>query len=679
MKKIFNILLLAATALGFTTSCSDVPAPYDIYANGNASYGKTLPYKSASLNTGWTTHTITADEPWSQGSSYTQATGYQDWDGTGSKVNHEVESYLISPALNLKCESGKVKFNFDQTIRYTNNVSGWANNHKIFISKDYDGMDFDAATWEELPFTPEASPYSDWTLYTSGDIQIPDAYVNHDSVYVAFWFYAPASASTTWELENFFILEGEAENNNTPSSEKTLPYLSSNLNADWTIYSTTENNPWSQGSSYTQATGYQNWDGTGSKYNKEVDGYLISPAINTKCESGKVKINFDQTIRYTNNVSGWENNHKVYISGNYDGQKFDAATWEELPYKPEASPYTDWTLYNSGDIQIPDAYVGQDSIYVAFWFHAPASASTTWELENFNMLEGEAGITPDNPNPTPTEGSGSGTKSDPYNVAAIISFAKAGNYSNDNPSATVYVKGIVSNIGKLQDKYGELDYYISDDGTTGNEFFIYGGYGLNGEKITSSDYLKVGDEVLVAGQVVTYNGTHEFKYGSKIIILNGSTEGGGNNDNPDTPSGGSDGVSISGTTVTLTNAAATPGNESITIDLNTLGYENAADMGTVTLNDGTTIVFDAGSNKNAPKFYSATKGARVYANNTITFNGKSAIATIVMTCDSYNGTDYVGNATATISASGNTLVYTNASADAGTQLRVQTITITYAQ
>ena len=134
MKKIFNILLLAATALGFTTSCSDVPAPYDIYANGNASYGKTLPYKSASLNTGWTTHTITADEPWSQGSSYTQATGYQDWDGTGSKVNHEVESYLISPALNLKCESGKVKFNFDQTIRYTNNVSGWANNHKIYIS-----------------------------------------------------------------------------------------------------------------------------------------------------------------------------------------------------------------------------------------------------------------------------------------------------------------------------------------------------------------------------------------------------------------------------------------------------------------------------------------------------------------------------------------------------------------
>ena len=495
MKKIFNILLLAATALGFTTSCSDVPAPYDIYANGNASYGKTLPYKSASLNTGWTTHTITADEPWSQGSSYTQATGYQDWDGTGSKVNHEVESYLISPALNLKCESGKVKFNFDQTIRYTNNVSGWANNHKIYISKDYDGMDFDAATWEELPFTPEASPYSDWTLYTSGDIQIPDAYVNHDSVYVAFWFYAPASASTTWELENFFILEGEAEE------------------------------------------------------------------------------------------------------------------------------------------------------------------------------------TPDNPDTPTGEATGSGTVDDPYNVAGVIAYASTLATGASSPNQ-VYFKGIISSIKEVSASYGNCTFYVSDDGTSNNTFYVYRALGLGNKNVTDENFIKVGYEVVVCGTITNYNGTLETaQKGAYVYSVNGT----GNNDNPDTPSGNSDGVSISGTTVTLTNAAATPGNESITIDLNTLGYENAADMGTITLNDGTTIVFDAGSNKNTPKFYSATKGARVYANNTITFNGKSAIATIVMTCDSYNGTDYVGNATATISTSGNTLVYTNASADAGTQLRVQTITITYAQ
>lgn len=132
-------------------------------------------------------------------------------------------------------------------------------------------------------------------------------------------------------------------------------------------------------------------------------------------------------------------------------------------------------------------------------------------------------------------------------------------------------------------------------------------------------------------------------------------------------------------TVTLTNSEATTGSESIKIDFSTLGLDNAAEMGTVTLSDGTTIVFDKGSNSNAPKYYTATKGARVYANNTITFNGKSKIAKIVMTCDSYNGVDYVGNATATVSFSGNKATYVNASSDAGTQLRVQTITITYAE
>ena len=631
MKKIFNILLLAATALGFTTSCSDVPAPYDIYADGNASYGKTLPYKSASLNTGWTTHTITADEPWSQGSSYTQATGYQDWDGTGSKVNHEVESYLISPALNLKCESGKVKFNFDQTIRYTNNVSGWANNHKIYISKDYDGMDFDAATWEELPFTPEASPYSDWTLYTSGDIQIPDAYVNHDSVYVAFWFYAPASASTTWELENFFILEGEAEdtpdNPDTPTSE---------------------------------ATGSGTVD---DPYN--VAGVIAYASTLATGASSPNQVYFKGIISSIKEVSASYGNCTFYVS--------DDGTSNNTFYVYRALGLGNKNVTDENFIK-----VGYEVVVCGTITNYNGTLETAQKDAYVYSVNGTGSN--DNPDPTPTEGSGDGTANSPYNVAAAISFTSA--LAADVNSDPVYIEGIICDNPKIDTGYGNATFHISDDGTDGTSFYVYRTLDLGNQKFTDANKLKKGDKVVIYGPLVNYKGNTPETAASKtyLISINGSAEGGGsNNDNPDTPSGNSDGVSISGTTVTLTNAAATPGSESITIDLNTLGYENAADMGTITLNDGTTIVFDAGSNKNTPKFYSATKGARVYANNTITFNGKSAIATIVMTCDSYNGTDYVGNATATISASGNTLVYTNASADAGTQLRVQTITITYAQ
>lgn len=53
-----------------------------------------------------------------------------------------------------------------------------------------------------------------------------------------------------------------------------------------------------------------------------------------------------------------------------------------------------------------------------------------------------------------------------------------------------------------------------------------------------------------------------------------------------------------------------------------------------------------------------------------------------MTCDSYNGINYVGNATATIEFSGTTATYTNLFTEAtggGVQLRVKTIKIVYAE
>ena len=62
---------------------------------------------------------------------------------------------------------------------------------------------------------------------------------------------------------------------------------------------------------------------------------------------------------------------------------------------------------------------------------------------------------------------------------------------------------------------------------------------------------------------------------------------------------------------------------------------------TVKFSDGSTVNFDANGQKNGPKFYTKTKGVRVYANNKLIFKGIKKIKQIVMTCDSYNGTNYV--------------------------------------
>ena len=279
------------------------------------------------------------------------------------------------------------------------------------------------------------------------------------------------------------------------------------------------------------------------------------------------------------------------------------------------------------------------------------------------------GKTASNSGTSTAEPTGTGTETDPYNVAAVLKLYENNSYDSNKE---VYVKGIVAKVG-IDTEYGNATYYISDDGTSTNDFEIYRGKYLNGDKFTSADQLKKGQTVVVCGKLTEYNSTKEMAQGSKLISIEGE---GTTSDSDETTTG--ENITISGTTVNLINNAVTAGTTSTTIDLSTLGLTNASEVTTVTMPDESTITFDKGTNSNAPKYYTATKGIRVYANNTITFTGKATIAKVVFTCDSYNGTDCVGNTTATVTFSGNTAVYTNASENAGVQLRVKTITIYYA-
>ena len=223
MKKIARLMTLAFATF-MLASCEDVPSPFGTVAAPNTSTEEgssgELPYSSTNLNSGWTLVDVTTNQPWSKGSSYVQATGYQDWDKTGSKTNKAVEGWLVSPAFSTKGYEN-VKFSFDHTIRYTNNVSGWEEYHKIYATSNYNESDPKASTWVEISCKLVASPYSDWTLYSSGEIQLPTAMTKQDAVRIAFWFKAPSNASTTWELKNFTVEEGVAENNSddddTPS------------------------------------------------------------------------------------------------------------------------------------------------------------------------------------------------------------------------------------------------------------------------------------------------------------------------------------------------------------------------------------------------------------------------------------------------------------------------------
>ena len=303
----------------------------------------------------------------------------------------------------------------------------------------------------------------------------------------------------------------------------------------------------------------------------------------------------------------------------------------------------------------------------------------TWQFLMRDYKDIKESQTEPAPEPTPK---GNGTQADPYNAAGVAAYTKTLG-ADKQSDKDIYTTGIITAISEIDTEgtYGNATYLISDDanGYTGT-FQIYRGLGLNGEKFSKAGakLIKVGDVVTIKGKVVNYKGnTPQYAQGSTIVKLN--DEGG--EDTPPTPTESNVTKNIDGTVVTLTNTSVTASANTITVDLSQQGWENSKEPSTVTLSDGTTISFDKGEGSTTPKYYDGTKGVRVYAKNFIKIAGSSkAIAKVVLNCDSYNGTDYIGNGLLYGLADGLTMfIYNeNTEASGGVQLRVKTIEITYA-
>ena len=136
---------------------------------------------------------------------------------------------------------------------------------------------------------------------------------------------------------------------------------------------------------------------------------------------------------------------------------------------------------------------------------------------------------------TETVAKGTGTQADPYNVAGALKVVSALASGEETPTA-IYVKGAVKEIKQIEtEKYGNANYYITDDGN--NEIYIFQSYYLGNRKFTADDKLEVGDTVVVYGKFTNYNGNTPETVGkgtSYIYSLNGKTDGGTTPDQPTT-------------------------------------------------------------------------------------------------------------------------------------------------
>ena len=247
---------------------------------------------------------------------------------------------------------------------------------------------------------------------------------------------------------------------------------------------------------------------------------------------------------------------------------------------------------------------------------------------------------------------GSGTQADPFNVAGVIKYTSA-LAADEQSSGNVYFKGIVSNAKDISATFKNATFYISEDGSANNEFYVFRAKGLNGADITSSDDVRKGDEVVICGKVVNYKGNtpETVQNEAYIVSIKHNSE----------PGGGNTGGEV--------------GENSITVEPVSFGLENGTAVADIKLADGTELTFDGGGNTNAPKFYTTGNNIRMYPKNSMKIKSAKTIQSVVLTCDVASGV--VCNASGDISASSGSVNVENATVTvSGVNAKETTITNT---
>lgn len=303
--------------------------------------------------------------------------------------------------------------------------------------------------------------------------------------------------------------------------------------------------------------------------------------------------------------------------------------------------------------------------------------NTVETVQNDGYLYSLNGKTSDNgDNKDQGEATGDGTASNPFNSVAANNYVSslAADVASDD---VIYVKGKISSVKEqFTTNYGNASFYISDDGTSTNQFYVFRTLYLGNVKYTEGTNIKVGDEVVVCGKVVNYKGNTPETVQNEAYLVSLKSSEVTPDPTPDTPS-----TDVEGTTYTAAS----------------FGAANGVALETITLPDGTTLTFDGGGNSNTPKYYDKGASVRMYPKNSFVINSSKKIEKIFLTCyqynsDIYNASGELSVTSGTVSTSGNIVaisginatnntitVSPTATSGVASQLRFTSITIKYAE
>lgn len=192
--------------------------------------------------------------------------------------------------------------------------------------------------------------------------------------------------------------------------------------------------------------------------------------------------------------------------------------------------------YGPGNFAATDGYTFDAEGKTGTWTGNATTLTLTAEAAQVRATEivvtvGEGGG--DTPTPQPDDPNKPGSLNNPYTVAQAQALLAtlAPNVKSDQ----IYAKGKISKIDEVEtEQYGNATFYISDTGSEDGQLEVFRCVFLEKEKFTATDQIKVGDEVIICGQLVNYRSskaaetdpvTPEFTQGCYIYSLNGKTKG----------------------------------------------------------------------------------------------------------------------------------------------------------
>lgn len=509
----------------------------------------------------WTFEDVTLPEGltyiWQQTSNYgMKATAF------ANSTKYVSESYLVSPAIILKENS---VLTFDHVQRYgaedpSTQLTLW------ICGKENESWEY------QLPI-PTYSTGEDWNFVSSGDIDL-SAYAGR-TIHLRFRYTSSEDFAATWEIKNVKVTNAKAaeaaptlkDPSNKPESAYTIAQAIEIINnkdqydMSKEVYTkgTIVNIKSIDVDKYVRA---QYWiaDNSSADSIQVYNGYYLGGAdftANDQIKVGDEVIVCGRLTLYNTTYEIDQNNYIYSLNGKTaEGEDTDPYAKVEAisiaKFLENADPDTQYKLTGVvrnvvnttyGNFDLCDKDNEEVKIYI-YGVVKPDSLDNNKIWSSLGVNEGDL-LTivgtyttyKDSPQIAKAvyikheKGSApvvniENTPETAYTTTKAVELIDAG----QGLSAKVYVKGKITRLGvenssgDLVDlpgnSYGNATYFITD-GTT--EFEIYRGYFLGNEKFTAEDQIKVGDEVIVYGQLTKYKETYEMAQGSYIYSLNGAT------------------------------------------------------------------------------------------------------------------------------------------------------------